>query len=74
MRAIRKWKDLCNIVHDPDVIVPALQRLYKSPRDIDLYLGVLLEKQPRPLGFRRRNPGFRGRNPGISEERRRRER
>ena len=57
VKSIRKWSDLCKIVHDPDLTVPALRRLYRSPRDIDLYVGVLLEKQPRPLGPRRRNSG-----------------
>ena len=52
------------MVHDPNLVMPALKQLYKSPKDIDIYIGGLLERPPTRVGRfgqRRQRNGRRGR-------------
>ena len=54
-KKLKRWRDVARVVHDPNLVMPALRQLYKSPKDIDIYIGGLLERPPtRVERFRQR--------------------
>ena len=54
-KKLKRWRDVARVVHDPNLVMPALRQLYKSPKDIDIYIGGLLERPPTRVGrFRQR--------------------